>query len=235
MWYNRGMATPPEVLLAEDDRVMRRSFAAVLRSGGFAVREAKDGADAVAAFDVRRPDVVVLDLMMPKTDGLAACREIRARDALVPVIFLTGVPSETKQLRAYEDGADDYVMKSANPDLLVAKVRAAARRAAAQAAPAAAGRLRLGSVEVDLRSSEVLFSGVPSGRLTRTERDILEILASRRGQPFSCDELISALRGEGFACEDAMVYVHVSNLRKKLGKAAAMLTSARDSGYALLP
>ena len=238
LWYNRAMARPPEVLLVEDDRVARRSFAAVLAAEGFSVREAKDGEAGVAAFAERRPDVVVLDLMMPKMDGLAACREIRARDAAVPVIFLTCVPSETKQLRAYADGADDYVMKSANPDLLVAKVRAAARRSAATAAarPAAGGgdRLRLGSVEVDLRSMEVRSGGVTSVRLTRTERDILRVLSARRGRTLSRDELLAALRGEGFVCEDSMVYAHVSRLRRKLGAAAGMLKSARDAGYALL-
>lgn len=242
LWYNRAMARPPEVLLVEDDRVARRSFAAVLAAEGFSVREAKDGEAGVAAFAERRPDVVVLDLMMPKMDGLAACREIRAHDAAVPVIFLTCVPSETKQLRAYADGADDYVMKSANPDLLVAKVRAAARRSAATAATrpaegAAAGggdRLRLGSVEVDLRSMEVRSGGVTSARLTRTERDILRVLSARRGRTLSRDELLAALRGEGFVCEDSMVYAHVSRLRRKLGAAAGMLKSARDAGYALL-
>lgn len=231
------MSAQPEVLLVEDDRAMRKSFAAVLAAEGFAVREARDGVDGVAAFAERRPDVVVLDLMMPRKDGLAACREIRAIDALVPVVFLTCVPSETKQLRAYADGADDYVMKSENPDLLVAKVRAAARRSAAQreATPAGGrGRLMLGSVEVDLRSHEVTSAGKASARLTQTECDILRVLADRRGQTLTRDELVAALRGDGFVCEDSMLYAHVSRLRRKLGAAAALLSSARDAGYSLL-
>ena len=235
LWYNHGMATPPEVLLVEDDRVMRLSFAAILAAEGFAVREAKDGESGVAAFLERRPDVVLLDLMMPGMDSLAACREIRKHDAAVPIVFLTCVSSETKQLRAYDDGADDYVLKSANPDLIVAKVRAAARRSAAMAKPDASGEwLKLGAVEVDLKSLEVFYSGVLSERLTRTERDILRVLASRRGKILSRDDLIAALRGEGFACEDSLVYSHVSRLRKKLGPAAGMLMNSRAAGYSLL-
>ena len=103
------------------------------------------------------------------------------------------------------------------------------------AKPDASGEwLKLGAVEVDLKSLEVFYSGVLSERLTRTERDILRVLASRRGKILSRDDLIAALRGEGFACEDSLVYSHVSRLRKKLGPAADMLMNSRAAGYSLL-
>ena len=225
----------PEILLVDDERIMRKKYHAVFEAEGFVVREAKNGEEALAAFAERRPDVVVLDVMMPKMNGLETCQAIRARDEGVPVLFLSCVPEDTKKLRAYGLGADDYVEKSTNDDVLVAKIRALLRRVAAQGEPAAVvDRIRLGTVEVDRKSHEVFFSGAPAGRLTQTECDVLEILDAQRGRTFSRDELIAKLRGEGFACEDSMLYVHVSNLRKKLGAAAALLTSARDAGYALL-
>jgi len=233
------MTPPPEILLVDDERTVRNAFRALFEAEGFAVRTAKGGDEGLAAFSERRPDLVILDVMMPKRNGLQTCEAIRALDARVPILFLTGVPSETTQLRAYGVGADDYIEKDANPDLVVAKVRAAVRRSRAASAPApeatAAGRLRLGQVEVAWASLDVLQAGKPVARLTKTEGDILRILATPRGRARATDELIAQLRGGGFACVDEMLYVHVSNLRKKLGPAASLLTSARGVGYALLP
>ena len=230
-----AMDEKPEILLVEDERIVRKSFRALLEADGFAVREARDGAAGVAAFAERRPDLVILDVMMPKLNGLQACAQIRARDALVPILFLTGVPSETTQLRAYGVGEDDYVEKATNPDLLLAKVRAAVRRGrAVRAQEAASRRISLGVVEVDALNLEIFVSGRSVGRLTKTEGDILRALAARRGETLTADALIAALRGTGFACSDAMLYVHVSNLRRKLGPASGLLTSARGLGYTLL-
>lgn len=236
---DRDRTPPPEILLVDDERVVRKAFCALFEAEGFSVREARNGDEGLAAFDERRPDLVLLDVMMPKRNGLQACEAMRAHDALVPILFLTGVPSETTQLRAYGVGADDYIEKDANPDLIVAKVRAAVRRGQAAArmapSPSAGERLRLGGVEVDWANLDVTRSGQAVGRLTKTEGDILRILATSRGRTFSTDELIAQLRGSGFACVDEMLYMHISNLRKKLGPAAALLTSARGVGYALLP
>ncbi len=234
------MTSPSEILLVDDERVVRKSFRALFEAEGLVVREARNGDEGIAAFFAKRPDLVLLDVMMPKKNGLQACAEIRARDALVPILFLTGVPSETTQLRAYGVGADDYLEKDANPDLVLAKIRAAIRRgrAAADASSAASQaeeRLRLGSVEVDWTNLDVFQSGRPAGRLTKTEGDILRMLAAHRGRAFTTDELIARLRGGGFACVDEMLYMHISHLRKKLGPAAMLLTNARGVGYALLP
>ena len=229
------MKEKPDILLADDDRLMRKAFGALLESEGFSVRAARNGEEAVAAFAERRPDMVVLDMMMPKMNGLETCKAIRERDASVPILFLSCLADDTKKLRAYDSGADDYVEKTTNGDVIVAKIRAVLRRVAeASCAAEERDRLRLGRVEVDLKSHEVFFSGELANRLTKTECDILKILSSRRGQTFPRDELIAGLRGEGFVCEDALLYVHVSNLRKKLGVAAEMLTSVRDVGYSLL-
>ena len=229
------MGASADILLVDDERVVRRAFRELFESEGLSVREAKNGEEGLAAFLEERPGLVLLDVMMPKMNGLQACEAIRARDASVPILFLSGVPSETTQLRAYGVGADDYIEKDRNPDLVVAKVRAALRRNVLPAPMPSPTRIRLGATEVDVTSLDVSRAGETCGRLTKTEGDILRILASERGRTFSTDDLIARLRGEGFACEDAMLYVHISNLRRKLGPAALLLVSARGIGYTLQP
>ena len=228
------MNQKPEILLVDDDRVMRASYSATFKDEGFVVRTAKNGVEAVAAFQEKHPDVVILDMMMPKMGGLEACQAIRAMDAAVPILFLSCLSDDTKKLRAYDSGADDYVEKTTNVDVIVAKIRAFLRRVASAGTATADDRLHLGAVEVDLRGGEVSVAGAASERLTKTECDILRILAAKRGQTLTCNELIAALRGEGFACVDSMLYSHVSRLRKKLGPASDLLSSASGAGYCLV-
>jgi two-component system alkaline phosphatase synthesis response regulator PhoP len=227
-----------EILLADDERAFRSGMKALLESEGFAVRTARDGEEAVRMFAERRPDAVVLDVMMPKMNGFRACEEIRREDRRVPVVFLTAKDAEADQVRALGLGADDYVSKSAPESLFLARIRRALERsrelsAGAAGAADADGRIRLGRTTVDMATLEVSVAGKPSGRLTKTEADILRVLHNGRGRSFSTEQLIAALRGKGFACEDTMVYVHVSNLRRKLGPAASLLGNSWKSGYSL--
>ena len=225
-----------EILLADDERLFRSGMKMLLESEGFSVRTARDGEEAVGMFADRRPDLVVLDVMMPRMNGFRACEEIRRADRRVPVVFLTAKDAEVDQVRALGLGADDYVSKSAPEALLRARIRRAGERSrelSAGNAADAAGIMRLGRTSVDMTTMEVSVAGKPAGRLTKTEADILRILANGRGRGFSTDELISSLRGNGFACEDTMLYVHVSNLRRKLGPAAARISSSRSTGYSL--
>lgn len=225
-----------EILLADDERAFRAGMKLLLESEGFAVRAARDGEEAVGMFAEKTPDLVLLDVMMPKMNGFRACEEVRKLDRRVPVVFLTAKDAEVDQVRALGLGADDYVSKAAPEALLVARIRRAVERAQELSAGAADGRggtIRIGRTTVDTTTLEVTVSGKPTGRLTKTEADILQILARGRGRSFSTDELIAALRGRGFACEDTMLYVHVSNLRRKLGPAAARIANSWKSGYSL--
>ena len=226
-----------EILLADDERAFRDGLKALLSGEGYSVRTARDGEEAVRKFAERRPDLVILDVMMPKANGFLACERIRQADRRVPVVFLTAKDTEIDQVRALGLGADDYVSKGAPEPLLLARIRRAVERARElSAAPSAlAGEvIRLGRVSVNLATLEVDVAGRKECRLTKTEADILRILSSSRGRRFATDELIAALRGVGFACEDTMLYVHVSNLRRKLGPASEMLSSSRGAGYCLL-
>ena len=227
-----------EILIVEDERILRNGLKDRFAGEGYAVRTAKDGLDALVQVSARRPDLVLLDVMMPKMNGFRCCEEIRKTDARLPVIFLTAKDSEADQVRGLGLGADDYVSKDAGEAVLLARVaRALARAQGDTASPAAtrpdANIIRLGTVSVDRQTLTVYEDGKESARLTKTETDLLSVLAARRGEWFTIDDLITELRGNGFACEDSMLYSHMSRLRQKLGPASSLLTSKRDVGYCL--
>lgn len=224
-----------EILVADDERVIRDSLRSLFTAEGFKVRLARDGREAVAKFLEKRPDIVLLDVMMPKENGFSACEEIRRRDRLVPVVFLTAKDADIDQLRGMGAGADDYVSKSVADEVLVSRVKRALDRYRDMMSITSAGRIvAVGAVTVDLSSSAVTAGGTEIARLTRTECGILDILNSLRNSVVAADAIVERLRGVGFACEDGMLYTHVSNLRKKLGPAASMIESVRGEGYKLV-
>lgn len=197
-----------EILLVDDERIMRDSLSRQLREAGFGVRVAATGAAGVAAFGERRPDLVLLDVMMPGMDGYAACTAMRAVDRETPIVFLSALDSECDQIRGLDAGADDYVSKTASAALLDARIRKALERAdrfSRMDAPAS---------------------------MTKTEADIYRLLESDRGRFFSHLEIVSAVCGEGCQVADGAIRTHVSNMRKKLPDGERLLTR-RGVGYAL--
>ena len=224
-----------EILLVDDERSIRASMRAMLESEGFAVRTARNGDEAVRLFSERRPDVVLLDVMMPGKGGVQTCEELRKIDPLAPILFLTAVPSDTTKVRAFGAGADDYIEKSCNPDVLLARIRAALRRADAMSSAAAgSSRVRLGAVVVDMALLRVT-DGDRSESLTRTEATLFSALNSRRGEYVGNDALFSAIHGEGFAGDPSKIRNHISTLRRKLGRARDMIVNNPNAGYRLLP
>ncbi len=225
----------PEILIVDDERSIRKSMGAMLEAEGFAVSEARSGEEAVRMFSEHRPDVVLLDVMMPGKGGIQTCEDIRQMDRLTPILFLTAVPSDTTKVRAYGAGADDYIEKTCNPDVLVARVRAALRRSAAFAEASSRGSMvRLGSVVVDMALLRVTDDAGLDESLTRTEAALFAALNMRRGEYVSNDELFSAIHGEGFAGDPTKIRNHVSTLRRKLGKARNMIVNNPNAGYRLL-
>lgn len=226
-----------DILLADDERVLRNSMRAMLEAEGFSVRTARNGDEAVRMFHERRPDAVLLDVMMPGKGGIQTCEELRRLDRLVPVLFLTAVPSDTTKVRAYGAGADDYIEKTCNPDVLVARIRAALRRseAAMEAAAPAASRVHLGNVVVDIALLRVTDDAGRAETLTRSEAALFAVLSRRRGEYVSNDELFSAIHGEGTAGDPSKIRNHVSTLRRKLGNARDMIVNNPNAGYRLLP
>lgn len=226
-----------EILIVDDERVLRESLKKDLEAEGFAVRTARDGAHALKMISEKRPDLVLLDVMMPKMNGFRCCEEIRRTDELLPVIFLTAKDSETDQVRGIGLGADDYISKDSCDALLFACIRRALARASKtreKLAEGSARLVRLGGIVADVKSLGVTEDGREIGWLTKTEADILACLDAHRGETVSFDDIITDLRGNGFACEDAMLYAHMSRLRAKLGKAGDMIATVRGVGYRLI-
>jgi len=226
-----------EILIVDDERVLREGLKATLQGEGFAVRLARDGEEALRQIAEKRPDLVLLDVMMPKMNGFRCCEEIRKRDALLPVVFLTAKDAEADQLRAIGLGGDDYVSKTASDAILLARIgRALARMREMDVCAAQKGdeALRIGTATVDLRSYAVLSpAGETLACLTKTEAALLKFLYAHRGRLVAAEDLITELRGKGYACEDAMLYQHMYTARRKLGSEGHLLVNKRGVGYAL--
>jgi len=225
-----------EILIVDDERTLREGLESELQGEGYAVRTAHDGAEALAMIAERRPDLVLLDVMMPNLNGFRCCEEIRKTDALLPVVFLTAKDGEADQIRAIGLGGDDFISKTASDALLFACIRRALDRAAKtdeRLSLCEDHQVCVGGVVVDLDFLVVREDGREIARLTKTEADVLRCLDAHRGEMVTYDELVSDLRGCGFACEDAMLYTHVCRLRAKLGKAGSKIATVRRVGYSL--
>lgn len=221
-----------EILIAEDEPSARRGFRALFEGEGYAVRTARDGEEALAKFRERRPDAVLLDVMMPKMNGIIACAEIRRSDPLVPILFFTAMPSDVGAVRALGLGADDYIDKAKSPEELLARVAAVLRRASVIASDKR-DKLSLGGVTVDFATMTASGDGV-SEELTKSESFFLRLLASERGRCFSFDEIFAALRGEGYVGDDNAVRCIAKRLKAKLGRAGELIANARGIGYKLV-
>ena len=224
-----------EILIVDDERVLREGMKTILSCEGFDVRTAKDGEEGLKKIAEKRPDLVLLDVMMPKMNGFRCCEKIRETDKLLPVIFLTSKDAEADQIRGIGLGADDYVTKTASNAVLLSRIGRALERSGAfrEKTRVVGGAVELGAVSVDLNSFAVTEGGREISVLTKTEADILRIFDSHRGELIVPDDIITELRGNGFACEDNMLYVHICNLRRKLGSAGDMIVNKRRVGYGL--
>ena len=225
-----------EILLVDDEKALRDSLKAVLQGEGYEVRTARDGDEALVKIAEKRPDLVLLDVMMTRMNGYKCCEKIRETDKLLPVIFLTAKDGETDQVRGIGLGADDFVSKDASDAVLLARISRALARSSAigESVRSASGAvIALGAVSVDLKTFAVTEKGKEIARLTKTEADILKLLDAHRGELVVPDDIITDLRGKGFACEDTMLYVHICNLRRKLGSASSKIVNKRGVGYGL--
>ena len=225
-----------EILIVDDERAIREGLKMSLASEGFAVRTARDGDDALKKIREHKPDLVLLDVMMPRMNGFVACESSRKEDKLLPVIFLTAKDSEADQVRGIGLGADDYISKDCGDAMMLTRINRALARtnAIGESVRSASGTMiAIGAVSVDMKTFAVTEKGEEIARLTKTEADILRLLDSHRGELVVQDDIITDLRGNGFACEDTMLYMHISNLRKKLGSASSVIVNKRGVGYGL--
>lgn len=198
----------PTILLVDDERAVREALAKTLASSGYSVRLARDGKTALKSFSERRPDIVLLDVMMPGMDGYAVCEAMRALDRETPIVFLSALDADVNQIRGLETGADDYIAKSASESLLLARIKKALARA-----------------------DRFSKSEAPAS-FTKVQADIYRVLDSDRGRFFSFGEIFSAICGEGYTLGEGVVRVHISNMRKRL-PAGETIKTKRGFGYAL--
>ena len=200
------------VLVVDDEPIVRDVVVRYLQRDGFDTLEAADGETAQKLIEGGAPELVVLDVMLPGTDGLALCRWIRSRGQL-PVIMLTARGEEADRIVGLELGADDYVTKPFSPRELAARVRTVLRRSAQ--APPAAERLELGDLVLDARSRDVELDG-RTLQLTAKEFDLLFFLASNPRHVFSRDQLMERVWGYSAALDTGTVTVHIQRLRSKI-------------------
>jgi two-component system, OmpR family, KDP operon response regulator KdpE len=208
--------TGATVLVVEDDGETRAALVRELAARGYHVVEAADGRTAMLRWETRRPDVVLLDLGLPDVDGLDIVRRFR-REATTPIVILSGRYEEAEKVAALERGADDYVTKPFGVDELNARLRAVVRRSAGGAADQS-GRLIIGPLEFDAGRHEARVDGVKV-ELTPREFEILRVLMANAGRLVTKGRLLRAVWGEAYQGEDSYVYVHVSQLRRKLATA----------------
>ena len=200
------------VLVVDDEPIVRDVVVRYLERAGYATLEAGDGNVARALVERESPDLVVLDVMLPGTDGLELCRWIRSRSEL-PVIMLTARGEEADRIVGLELGADDYVTKPFSPRELAARVRTVLRRSRTAAPPT--DRLAFGDVELQAHTREVRKAGVEV-RLTAKEFDLLWFLASHPRRVFGRDQLMSRVWGYEAALDTGTVTVHVRRIREKV-------------------
>jgi DNA-binding response OmpR family regulator len=200
--------TAPLVLVVEDEHEIAGLMRDFLEADGFRVRLAHDAAAAARAL-LDRPDCVVLDVMLPDGSGFNLCREIRATQD-VPILFLSARDGDADKIRGLALGADDYIVKSATPAEVVARVKAVLRRSAGGLT---AGVLRFGRLEIDLPAREVAVAGRPV-RLTAREFDLLHLLVRHPRQVFSRERLFDLLWGS--YGDRSAVSVYISRLRDKI-------------------
>jgi two-component system phosphate regulon response regulator PhoB len=225
--------TKPLVLIVEDEAPLVTLLRYNLEKEGFLVCEASDGEEAMVQIAERKPDLVLLDWMLPLVSGIEVCRRIRrSRETRsLPVIILTARSEETDRVRGLDSGADDYVVKPFSPSELVARLRAVMRRAQPISAQDV---MQFADVEVDTGAHRVSRAGKPI-HLGPTEFRLLRYLMLHPGRVFSREQLLDAVWGHDVYVEARTVDVHIRRLRKALnaGGSADVVRTVRSAGYAL--
>ena len=229
------MSTPDAtILVVEDEDSFVEALTIGLKREGFRVQVARDGAEALDVFDAVKPDLVLLDVMLPKVSGIDVCRELRRRSS-VPIIMVTAKGSEIDTVVGLEVGADDYVTKPYRLRELVARMRAVLRRRAGEPAAAvlSGDALEVGDVALDPERHEVVIRG-EGVQLPLKEFELLEILLANAGRVLPRDTLIDRVWGTDYVGDTKTLDVHVKRLRAKVeidSSAPTRIVTIRGLGY----
>jgi len=221
------------ILLVDDEESIQKLLTYPLEREGYRVVQARDGEEALSQFAAQEVDLVVLDVMLPKVDGLEVCRRLRTSSA-VPIIMLTARDDEVDKVLGLELGADDYITKPFSIREFRSRIRAVLRRATQlPAQPLGERRIELGELTIDPAKRSVLLEGEPVA-LTYVEFEVLRTLATHRGRVYSRRALLEAVWGGSAYREPRTIDVHIRHLREKLEQDPAdprLILTVRGAGY----
>jgi two-component system alkaline phosphatase synthesis response regulator PhoP len=226
---------PKTILIVDDEEDILQILRYNLEKEGYAVKTASDGAIALEIASAGPLDLILLDVMMPETDGFEVCRKLRATPlhASTPIIFLTARVGELDQILGLELGADDYIQKPISPRVLVARVKSVLRRSAETVKTETIVMpelLNVGELEINRQNYTVRVQGRETF-FPKKEFELLAFLASNRGKVFSREILLNKIWGENVYVVDRTVDVHISKIREKLGSECELIETVKGVGY----
>jgi two-component system, OmpR family, alkaline phosphatase synthesis response regulator PhoP len=223
--------TKNQVLIIDDEKDLLELVSYNLKKEGFSVLSAMNGETGLAMAQHEKPDIFIIDLMLPGIDGLEVCRALRAspRTTEIPIIMLTAKSEEVDRIIGLELGADDYISKPFSTRELIARIKAVLRRSSMNRA-AHPDVIRLGELTINIAGREVQCSGEPIA-LTATEFRLLHFFAKNPDCVFSRDQLIDNALGQDISVLDRTIDVHITSLRKKLGSYGKWIETVRGFGY----
>lgn len=220
----------PKILIVDDEPNIIELAKLYLERENYEVEGASSGQEALERQSASKPDLIILDLMLPDIDGFEVCRQIRARSD-VPILMLTARKEDVDKIVGLELGADDYFTKPFNPRELVARVRAILRRY--QAGQKESETIELGNLRISLPRHEITVSGAPV-RLRTKEVALLATFAQNPGMVFSREKLLEVVWGYDYYGETRTVDVHINHLREKLAGASVNIETLRGIGYKMI-
>lgn len=228
------MRPNPRILVVDDERDLAELLSYNLRKRGFDVSVALDGREALHKASQQKPDIMLLDVMLPGLSGIEVAERLREdpSTADIPIVMLTARTSEHDELSGLSVGADDYISKPFSIEVVVARLEAVLRRAAAPVSDAKT--LELGRIRLDMRTYEA-WLGDEQLKFTRTEFKLLAALLASQGRVLTRRELIDRALGAGVTVTDRTIDVHVAAVRRKLADEAALIRTVRGVGYRAAP
>lgn len=221
-----------EILLAEDNATVREGLTVLLESEGYTVRAVADGVAALEQFERRRPDLLLLDVMMPKRNGYVVCRTVREVDKSVPIVFLTAKDGDADELRGISLGADDYISKTSSQEVMLARIASLLARLKRALDPLPEEvSFTLGTWRVDVARPCLVSPGGRCVDLLVRELEMLRYFTQHPGELMSRDFLLTRFWGLDFQGDEATLSMAMSRLRKKLGADGVRIRSVYGQGY----
>jgi DNA-binding response OmpR family regulator len=204
-----------KVLVIDDEAMIRKTVRLACEKEGYAVQEAENGAEALTKVDSFRPDIILLDLMLPDISGFDVCRDIRRSGTKVPILILSAKTEEIDVVVGLEIGADDYIVKPFRPRELLARIAAHLRKSRQEEERESDGRMVFRDLVIDANERRV-YRNDEEIQLTHTEFDLLAFLASNAGKVLSREKILNSVWGYEYPIETRVIDVHVRNLRRKI-------------------